>query len=78
VLTTPNAEYNAVFGTLPAGEFRHGDHRFEWKRSEFETWANGVAERFGYEVRFEPVGPLDAALGAPTQMAVFAQKEVTA
>ena len=45
VLTTPNAEYNAVFGTLPAGEFRHGDHRFEWKRSEFETWANGVADR---------------------------------
>jgi hypothetical protein len=78
VLTTPNAEYNAVFETLPAGEFRHGDHRFEWKRPEFERWANGVAERFGYEVRFEPVGPLDAARGAPTQMAVFAQKEVAA
>ncbi len=29
VLTTPNAEYNAVFETLSAGEFRHGDHRFE-------------------------------------------------
>src|SRR5882757_4799292 len=78
VLTTPNAEYNAVFATLPAGEFRHGDHRFEWKRVEFEQWASKVAERFGYIVRFEPVGPLDAALGAPTQMAVFAQKEVAA
>jgi len=78
VLTTPNAEYNAVFETLPAGEFRHGDHRFEWKRPEFERWANGVAERFGYEVGFEPVGPLDADRGAPTQMAVFALKEVTA
>ncbi|RZU40802.1 3' terminal RNA ribose 2'-O-methyltransferase Hen1 [Edaphobacter modestus] len=78
VLTTPNAEYNAVFETLPAGEFRHGDHRFEWKRSEFECWSNGVAERFGYEVRFEPVGPLDAERGAPTQMAVFAQKEIAA
>ena len=78
VLTTPNAEYNAVFETLPAGEFRHGDHRFEWNRSEFERWSNGVAERFGYEVRFEPVGPLDAERGAPTQMAVFAQKEVAA
>jgi 3' terminal RNA ribose 2'-O-methyltransferase Hen1 len=78
VLTTPNAEYNAVFETLPAGEFRHGDHRFEWKRSEFERWSNGVAERFGYEVRFEPVGPLDAERGAPTQMAVFAQKQVAA
>ena len=78
VLTTPNAEYNAVFETLPAGEFRHGDHRFEWKRPEFERWANGVAGRFGYEVRFEPVGPQDAERGAPTQMAIFSQKEVAA
>jgi len=74
ILTTPNAEYNAVFETLPAGELRHGDHRFEWKRHEFESWANGVAERFEYEVRFEPVGPQDAERGAPTQMAIFAQR----
>ena len=78
VLTTPNAEYNTVFETLPAGEFRHGDHRFEWKRAEFEGWASGVAERFGYGVRFESVGPVDAERGAPTQMAVFTQKEVAA
>ena len=78
VLTTPNAEYNTVFETLSAGEFRHGDHRFEWKRPEFEGWANAVAERFGYGVRFEPVGPVDAERGAPTQMAVFTQKEVAA
>jgi 3' terminal RNA ribose 2'-O-methyltransferase Hen1 len=78
ILTTPNAEYNAVFGTLPAGEFRHGDHRFEWKRPEFENWASGVADRFGYGVRFEPVGPVDAERGAPTQMAIFTQKEVAA
>jgi 3' terminal RNA ribose 2'-O-methyltransferase Hen1 len=78
VLTTPNAEYNVVFETLPAGEFRHGDHRFEWKRPEFERWANGIAERFGYEVRFEPVGPQDAERGAPSQMAIFSQKEVAA
>jgi 3' terminal RNA ribose 2'-O-methyltransferase Hen1 len=70
-LTTPNAEYNTVFATLPAGQFRHGDHRFEWTRPEFEEWANAVASRFGYEVRFEPVGPEDPTLGAPTQMAVF-------
>ena len=78
VLTTPNAEYNTVFETLPAGEFRHGDHRFEWNRAEFEGWASGVAERFGYGVRFEPVGTVDAERGAPTQMAVFTQKEVAA
>ena len=78
VLTTPNAEYNAVFETLPAGEFRHGDHRFEWKRAEFEHWAGRVAERFGYGVRFEPIGSADTERGAPTQMAIFTQKEVAA
>jgi 3' terminal RNA ribose 2'-O-methyltransferase Hen1 len=78
ILTTPNAEYNEVFESLLAGEFRHGDHRFEWKRTEFEAWASSVADRFDYVVRFEPVGPVDAERGAPTQMAVFAQKEATA
>jgi 3' terminal RNA ribose 2'-O-methyltransferase Hen1 len=70
-LTTPNAEYNALFASLPVGEFRHGDHRFEWTRTEFEFWAKSVAERFGYGVRFEAVGPVDEVLGAPSQMAVF-------
>jgi 3' terminal RNA ribose 2'-O-methyltransferase Hen1 len=71
VLTTPNAEYNVRWESLPAGEFRHKDHRFEWSRAEFEAWASGVAERFGYDVRCEPLGPLDAEVGAPSQMAVF-------
>ena len=71
VLTTPNVEYNARFETLPAGKFRHKDHRFEWTRAEFQNWADGMANRFGYAVRFLPVGPEDSALGAPTQMAVF-------
>jgi hypothetical protein len=34
----------------------------------------GVAGRFGYRVRFEPVGPVDAEVGAPTQMGVFEYK----
>lgn len=71
VLTTPNAEYNVNFDNLPAGRFRHRDHRFEWTRTEFQAWANRVAERFGYTVRFVPVGPEDPELGPPTQMAVF-------
>ena len=78
VLTTPNAEYNAVFSTLPAGQFRHGDHRFEWKRAEFERWANQVGSRFGYTATFESVGPQDPEHGAPTQMAIFAKQEVSA
>jgi 3' terminal RNA ribose 2'-O-methyltransferase Hen1 len=71
VLTTPNAEYNANFESLPAGEFRHRDHRFEWSRDEFRSWSDGVAVRYGYEVRFLPVGVEDATVGPPTQMAVF-------
>lgn len=71
VITTPNREYNALFPALPAGQFRHGDHRFEWTRAEFEAWAKSAAVRFGYDVVFEPVGPEDPVHGAPTQMAVF-------
>lgn len=71
VLTTPNREYNVVWESLPAGEMRHSDHRFEWTRGEFEGWAGGVAERFGYSVRFLPVGPEEPNVGAPSQMAVF-------
>ena len=71
VVTTPNAEYNRMWETLPAGSFRHADHRFEWTRAEFDSWASGVASRFAYRVRFLPVGPEDEAVGPPTQMAVF-------
>ncbi|HEX3872878.1 MAG TPA: 3' terminal RNA ribose 2'-O-methyltransferase Hen1 [Solirubrobacteraceae bacterium] len=71
VVTTPNAEYNTRWETLPAGERRHPDHRFEWTRAEFAGWTRGVCERHGYAVRHLPIGPDDAELGPPTQMAVF-------
>jgi hypothetical protein len=71
VVTTPNREYNVRWESLPAGKFRHRDHRFEWTRAEFEAWSGQVAGRFGYAVRFVPVGPVDAEVGAPTQMGVF-------
>jgi 3' terminal RNA ribose 2'-O-methyltransferase Hen1 len=71
VVTTPNAEYNRIWETLPAGEFRHSDHRFEWTRAQFAAWAAGVAERHGYRVRHLPIGPEDPEAGPPTQMAVF-------
>jgi len=74
VLTTPNAEYNVRWPTLPAGEFRHRDHRFEWTRAEFQEWATRVAARFGYAVRFAPVGPVDPEVGSPTQMGMFTRE----
>lgn len=75
VLTTPNQEFNVTWSTLPAGQFRHADHRFEWTRAEFESWANRQATRFGYSVRFLPVGPEHPELGPATQMAVFRLKD---
>jgi 3' terminal RNA ribose 2'-O-methyltransferase Hen1 len=71
IATTPNVEYNARFPDLPTGRLRHRDHRFEWTRDEFRGWAEAQAERFGYTVRFVPVGPEDPEVGPPTQMAVW-------
>jgi 3' terminal RNA ribose 2'-O-methyltransferase Hen1 len=72
IVTTPNVEYNVRFETFPAGKFRHRDHRFEWTRGQFQNWATAVAQRFGYRIRFLPVGPEDTEVGPPTQMGVFA------
>lgn len=73
VVTTPNAEYNALFPKLAAGIFRHPDHRFEWTRAEFQAWADRIAATYGYRPTFSGIGRQDEALGAPTQMAVFAR-----
>ena len=71
VVTTPNREYNARYPGLAAGGLRHENHRFEWTRQEFAAWADTVAAAHGYSVAFEPIGEVDEALGAPTQMATF-------
>jgi hypothetical protein len=71
VITTPNREYNVRWPSLPAGRFRHRDHRFEWTRGEFRVWAVAVAARFGYNVLFQPVGEEDPEVGPPSQMGIF-------
>jgi len=71
VVTTPNVEYNVRWESLPAGHVRHGDHRFEWDRAEFRSWARRVADSYGYTVAFAPVGPDDPEVGPPTQLAAF-------
>jgi 3' terminal RNA ribose 2'-O-methyltransferase Hen1 len=77
VITTPNREYNVKWESLPAGTLRHKDHRFEWTRAEFQVWAESICERFGYTVRFLPIGPEDANVGSPSQMGVFELRENT-
>jgi 3' terminal RNA ribose 2'-O-methyltransferase Hen1 len=71
VLTTPNSDYNVMWPSLPAGKFRHPDHRFEWSRNEFRTWAQHIADTYGYTFEILPVGEEDPSVGSPTQMAVF-------
>jgi 3' terminal RNA ribose 2'-O-methyltransferase Hen1 len=75
VLTTPNAEHNVRYPALSAGAFRHPDHRFEWTRSELRAWADAVATRHGYDVRYDAVGSDDPEVGPPTQLAVFTRRD---
>lgn len=74
VLTTPNAEYNVKWESLPAGKMRHRDHRFEWNRAQFRDWATRVAQDYGYEVEVSDLGPVDEEVGAPSQMGVWRRK----
>jgi hypothetical protein len=74
IVTTPNAEYNVRFETLPPGATRHRDHRFEWTRPQFRDWAGRAAAAYGYDVRYLPVGPDDPQVGSPTQMAVLTRR----
>ena len=75
IVTTPNREYNALYPDLVG--MRHPDHRFEWDRAEFARWAGGIAGRYGYGVRYDGIGDVDADRGTPTQMAIFTRKEST-
>ncbi len=71
IITTPNREFNVKWISLPAGDFRHHDHHFEWTRTEFQSWSCRVADRYGYDVRFAPAGPEEPDIGAPSQVGVF-------
>ncbi|MEX1199429.1 MAG: methyltransferase [Methylophaga sp.] len=74
VMTTPNAEFNIVYG-LSAGQYRDPDHKFEWSRQKFKQWSQGVASRNGYQVSFAGIGDYEPGLGQPTQVAIFAKNK---
>jgi len=69
-LTTPNREYNPLYGLQP-NELREADHKFEWDRARFGRWAHGVARRNRYRVALGGIGDEDPELGPPTQIAQF-------
>uniref|UniRef100_A0A452SEZ7 Small RNA 2'-O-methyltransferase n=1 Tax=Ursus americanus TaxID=9643 RepID=A0A452SEZ7_URSAM len=75
VISTPNSEFNPLF---PASTFRNPDHRFEWDRKQFQTWALDVGKLYSYSVEFTGVGDPPAGaehVGYCTQIGVF-QKNI--
>lgn len=71
LVTTPNREYNALIPALATGKLRHSDHRFEWTRAEFTAWCEQIAQNFAYQVKVEPLGPLDPVHGSMSQLGIF-------
>lgn len=69
-MTTPNREYNALFGMTP-DQMREPDHKFEWDRLKFRRWVQGVALRQGYRVVIGGIGDYHPEFGQPTQTALF-------
>lgn len=72
IVSTPNAEFNPLLPGLRG--FRNYDHKFEWTRAEFQTWAHRVCREHGYSVQFTGVGEAIGHcrdVGFCTQIAVF-------
>ena len=71
LITTPNRSYNVLYENLPAGRFRHSDHRFEWDRGELVAWCEAVTAQFPYTFTLHPIGDVDPTHGPPTFLARF-------
>lgn len=73
IISTPNSDFNPLLPGLRG--FRHPDHKFEWTRQEFQSWAEKVCAQFGYEVDITGVGQApdgrQAQFGFCSQIAVF-------
>ncbi|AJE50876.1 3' terminal RNA ribose 2'-O-methyltransferase Hen1 [Paenibacillus polymyxa] len=74
IVTTPNREYNEVY-RMDQQELRHGDHRFEWSRSEFRERCEQWIEEAPYSLALEGIGEEVEGFGQPTQMAVFTRRK---
>lgn len=70
IVTTPNSDFNPLLG-VPTHRFRHPDHRFEWGRAKFRSWAQGVGRRNDYAVKFQDLGGAHPSYGGASQMAIF-------
>ncbi|XP_010866949.2 small RNA 2'-O-methyltransferase [Esox lucius] len=72
IISTPNADFNPLLPRLTG--FRHPQHRFEWTKAEFQTWALKACREFGYVVEFTGVGQIqgqEESIGFCSQIGVF-------
>jgi hypothetical protein len=74
LMTTPNKEYNTVYG-LTDEQTRHYDHKFEWIRAEFQKICQSQADLYGYKVMLDGIGECHNIYGHSTQMAWFCLDE---
>ena len=81
LITTPNRDFNVVFGNEDPTKFRHWDHKFEWSRQEFQSWCQQeiLAAHRDYDIVFysglgEAPAHLVDSVGHCTQLALFQKK----
>ncbi|KFO88673.1 Small RNA 2'-O-methyltransferase [Buceros rhinoceros silvestris] len=75
VISTPNSEFNPLFPRVKL--LRHPDHKFEWTRAQFQSWALETARCYDYSVEFTGVGHPPTGMenvGFCTQIGVFVRK----
>jgi hypothetical protein len=65
---------------MPCGQFRHADHKFEFTRQEFNSWAQKIGLSYGYTIEFNGVGEAPITeqhrnIGSCTQIAIFYRQD---
>ncbi|XXG74659.1 hypothetical protein AAC387_Pa07g3324 [Persea americana] len=87
IVSTPNYEYNPILqrnsplnkdedpeekSQPQSFKFRNHDHKFEWTREQFNSWASNLASKHNYSVEFGGVGgTAGVEPGFASQIAVF-------
>lgn len=51
-ITTPNFDFNVVFGN----ELRHDDHHWEMTESQFTDWLSSIVTNYSYKIEFKGIG----------------------
>ncbi|KAG9483339.1 small RNA 2'-O-methyltransferase [Eleutherodactylus coqui] len=77
IISTPNVEFNVLLSEKP--HFRHPDHKFEWSRKEFQSWAMNISRQYNYTVEFTGVGkaePESKDVGYCSQIGIFSKNYV--